>query len=154
VENSNVPADERCNQTQGWVTQNVAIERLSTARNCDLTRNPVVAGNGIPIVWVGGEKIPIIQAIHMESNCKLLGVIHAADRLGFLPCFGQCWQQHGSEDRYDGDDNQQLNERKTVARSADRLGFRCFPKRNREGSNFHVHLLNGGSMPLTQPGFL
>jgi hypothetical protein len=109
VENSNVRADERCYQTPGWVTQNVAIERLSTARNSDLTRNPVVAGNDIPIVWVGGEEIRIIQGIHMESNCKLLGVVHAADPLGFLPCFGQCRQQHGSEDRYDRDNHQQLN---------------------------------------------
>jgi hypothetical protein len=48
----------------------------------------------------------------------LFGIVQAADALGFGFCLGQGWEQHASEDRNDGDDHQQLDERKAGARPA------------------------------------
>jgi len=69
---------------------------------------PFVARSAI----VSGRQIAlIITDVHGGASAELLHVINAADGAGFVARFSEGGEEHGGQNRDDGDDNQQLNQR-------------------------------------------
>ena len=59
---------------------------------------------------VRNETAAIIAHVESEACADLFQIVCATDGLCFLTRFGERRQQHGREDGYDGDHNQQLNQ--------------------------------------------
>ena len=59
---------------------------------------------------------PVLEVIgiHVPRQNQLLVIAHAHNALGLGFRLAQCWQEHGGQDRDDGDDYQQLNQGKSA----------------------------------------
>jgi len=68
----------------------------------------------LPVSAVGGDFVIKIPGVENPGKGQLMMVVHALDTEGFHLGLGQGRQKHGGQDRNDGDDHQQLNQRKCL----------------------------------------
>ena len=59
--------------------------------------------------------VVVIAGVKLPGQAELLGVAHAENALSFSFCLGESGQEHAGENRDDGDDDEQLNEREACA---------------------------------------
>ena len=70
----------------------------------------VPAGGVVGVADGEAHALVVVASVHVEGEAQLLGVGRAADGLGLFTGLGEGRQQHGGEDRDDGDDHQQLDQ--------------------------------------------
>src|SRR5690242_15703617 len=65
--------------------------------------------------FIAGQSVIGVSSVNQGSGLQLPHIIQAGNGLRPHLGLGQRRQQHGSEDRNNGNDNQQFNQRKTGA---------------------------------------
>src|SRR5947208_9879704 len=113
-------------QTLQRILEHVRIELLTSAFS-GLSRTPIVPGYHVHVVWIGRKQIGVVEGVKVDGIYHLFSVVQAHDALGFRLGLGQRGQQQPGEDRDNGDDNQQFDEREAMS-STYRWRFRneCF----------------------------
>ena len=53
----------------------------------------------------------VVVDVERDRDAELAQVIDAGDAPGFFPGLGKCWQEHGSENSDDGDDDEKFDKR-------------------------------------------
>jgi hypothetical protein len=62
-----------------------------------------------------GDDLIVILSVHLEGHAELMDIAHTGGLPALLPRPGEHREENGRQDRDDGDDHQQFNERKAAS---------------------------------------
>ncbi len=99
-------------------------------------KNPGSIGisNTVCGLW---KEASVIVGVHLNSEADLMHGGETTGAFGFALGAGQRWQQQSSQDRNDGDDHQQFNERKCPTQTAEEFTAALAGKSAARGCLFH-----------------
>src|SRR5690606_3655884 len=87
------------------------VPRISHVSSEDRSPDPFGNLGGDAVVGGGRKESLVVVDIKEDTQPELAGVRAALHLAALLLCSTQCGKQQGGEDRDDGDDHQQLNQR-------------------------------------------
>lgn len=95
------------------MNQVVGVEVVRViCRKTEDSRDPARSGGGLAgsrAVDIGRQSAVVVVGIHQKGEGKLSRVVETRNSLAFLFCAVQGGQEHGSQNRNNGDDNKQLD---------------------------------------------